>query len=129
MIFKTISLVEHGPDLSKAKNEKEVTAKIDTFLKNYVRSLLDKELPSKLTGHPDQPTKPLVRVRVEYIEESHTIAVGRFGNHFYHEIANPTEILLFKRMVFKKGQKGEASDVNFSDMEELIPENLVTILK
>ena len=40
MIFKTISLIEDGPDLSKAKDEKTIQAKVDKFLKDYIEKLL-----------------------------------------------------------------------------------------
>lgn len=99
MIFKTINLTEENPpDLKKAKNEKELQLKMEKFLVNYIENLLKKELPKKLTGHPDQPTLPLVRIRVEYEDENHVISVGRFGNNFLSRVANPPEMLLFKKV-------------------------------
>jgi hypothetical protein len=53
--------------------EKTVTAKIDQFLKAYVEKLLNDKLPKLLTGHPDQPVLPQVRVRVEYFDEKHQV--------------------------------------------------------
>ena len=74
----------------------------------YVNLLLTQELPKKLTGHPKQPTLPLVRIRVEYEEDSHQLAIGRFGNNFHNKVANPAEMLLFKKIV-KKTIKSENS--------------------
>ena len=84
-----------------------------------VNLCLFEELPKLLTGHPDQPTVPLVRVRVEYLDDQQQLSVGRFGNHFYERIANPSDILLFKKMSFKNADK---SGVAFSEanMEELM---------
>ena len=84
-----------------------------------VNFCLFEELPKLLTGHPEQPKVPLVRVRVEYLDDQHQLSVGRFGNHFHDRIANPADILLFKKMSFKNADK---SGVAFSDanMEELM---------
>ena len=68
------------------------------FLKNYVEELLETELDHLLTGHPKQPTLPLVRVRVFYSEDRHTLLPGKFGNHFDKRAANPSDILLFKKL-------------------------------
>ena len=66
--------------------EKKLTAKIDAFLKNYVESLLRLEVPKLLTGHPEQPVLPQVRVRVEYTDEKHQLSAARFGNHFLEKV-------------------------------------------
>ena len=66
----------------------------------------------KLTGDPNQPTLPLVRIRIEYVDDRQTLSVGRFGNHFMDRIANPSDILLFKKMTRAKMEK---AGVDFSD--------------
>ena len=68
----------------------------------------------KLTGDPNQPTQPLVRVRIEYIDDRQTLSVGRFGNHFMDRIANPADILIFKKMTKAKMEK---AGVDFSDQQ------------
>ena len=68
----------------------------------------------KLTGDPNQPTQPLVRVRIEYIDDRQTLSVGRFGNHFMDRIANPADILIFKKMTRAKMEK---AGVDFSDLQ------------
>ena len=81
---------------------------IESFLIKYIEKLLKEELPKKLTGHPNQPKKPLVRIRVEFEVDSHQLAVGRFGNNFHDRVANPAEMLLFKNV--KKRIKTEIGD-------------------
>ena len=71
-------------------------------------------LTDKLTGDPNQPTQPLVRVRIEYIDDRQTLSVGRFGNHFMDRIANPADILIFKKMTRAKMEK---AGVDFSDQQ------------
>ena len=131
MIFKNVSLNEASPDftppdVSKCKTDKEVQAKVEESLKKYVENLLKTELPKKLTGNLDQPTKPLVRVRVEYTREDMVLSVGRFGNHFLQTTANPNDILLFKKLVYVKSQKDE-SGLTAQDLEELVPENMAAL--
>ncbi len=74
MIFRTIC-IEDEIDFSQCYHlsEKKLTAQIETFLKNYVEKLLREEVPKLLTGHPNQPVLPQVRVRVEYTDEKHQV--------------------------------------------------------
>ena len=125
MIFKTISLLEEGPDTSGIEDENAVQAIIDQFLKNYVEKLLEEELPKLLTGHARQPKMPLVRVRVEYVNDKHILSIGRFGNHFMDRIANHSEILLFKRMVHvKKDLTAGSVDFSKDQMNDLMQSKL-----
>ena len=137
MIFRTVNLEADGPDMSKAKNEKEAQMKIEKFLTGYIETLLREELPKKLTGHPNQPKLPLVRVRVEFEVDSHQLAVGRFGNNFHDRVANPAEMLLFKNvkrriktesdsvsgMSFIKSQTGSEEIDAPASIEDIIKEN------
>merc|ERR1719510_2945723 len=68
----------------------------------------------KLTGDPNQPTLPLVRIRIEYVDDRQTLSVGRFGNHFMDRIANPSDILMFKKLTRAKMEK---AGVDFSDAQ------------
>jgi double-strand break repair protein MRE11 len=76
MIFRTIC-IEEEMNLADFRHlpDKKLTAKIDLFLKSYVEKLLEEETPKLLTGHPDQPVLPQVRVRVEYIDERHQVCL------------------------------------------------------
>ena len=75
MIFRTIC-IEEEMDFSDYHHlpEKKLTYAIDTFLKNFVDKLLKEEVPKLLTGHPNQPVLPQVRVRVEYTDEKHQVS-------------------------------------------------------
>jgi len=58
--------------------------------------------------------------------EDMVLSVGRFGNHFLQTIANPNDILLFKKLVYVKSQKDE-SGLTAQDLEELVPENMAAL--
>ena len=129
LIFKTISLLEEGPDTSRYEEESEIQAIIDQFLKDYIEKLLEDDLPPLLTGHPRQPKMPLVRVRVEYVNDKHILSVGRFGNHFMDRIANHSDILLFKRMTHvKKDLTAGSVDFSKAQMDDLMQRKHVFII-
>merc|ERR1719319_1500999 len=75
------------------------------------------EASDKLTGHPMQGQKPLLRLRVEYSDETHQLNTSRFGNNYIDKVANPGEILLFKKKVAERKANDEKIDVGA--MEEL----------
>merc|ERR1712226_73414 len=119
MIFKNISLFEETPDFKPpftkdCTEEKDIQSKVYDAIIEYVEKVLRDDLPDKLTGDPNQPTQPLVRVRIEYIDDRQTLSVGRFGNHFMDRIANPADILIFKKMTKAKMEK---AGVDFSDQQ------------
>ena len=99
MIFKTINIEDTSIDFTG--EEREVQMRIETYLKDQVyilydiphlvnlfriyqvEEILNTEIDSKLTGHPKQPELPLLRIRIEYTDETHQLAPGRFGNNFH----------------------------------------------
>ena len=126
MIFKTIWIEdpENGlQNIFNSADQKKVHAAIEKYLVKYVNKLLEKDLPSLLTNHPSQPTLPLVRVRVEYLDESHQLTASRFGNHFHDKVANPGEILLFRRRVVKK-EISEGTGFSKEAFEAIMPIDL-----
>jgi len=134
MIFKTISL-DSCDDLptsdggSMLKDEKKIQAHVEAYLKGVVEEML-LEVDGKLTGHPMQPTLPQLRLRVDYSDEAHQIAPGRFGNNFHDRVANPSEILLFRKRApgmkddkdggFEPHHMDRVGEAKGSSMEELI---------
>lgn len=125
MIFRTIWIEdpEHGlQNQFKFADQKKVHAAIEKYLIKYINKLLEL-LPSLLTGHPSQPTLPLVRVRVEYLDEAHQLTASRFGNHFHDKVANPNEVLLFRRRVIKR-EVGEESGFSKQAFDAIMPIDL-----
>ena len=126
MIFKDIWIEDPQHDLKdllNSTNQKKIAAGIEKFLVKYINGLLKNELPSLLTGHPSQPVLPLVRVRVEYSDDSHQLTVSRFGNHFHDKVANPNDILLFRRRSIKREVKEEAG-FSRKAFEDIMPIDL-----
>lgn len=53
----------------------------------------------KLTGHPNQPKEPLIRLRITYNEEDQMFNTIRFGQQYKEAVANSGDLILFKKCV------------------------------
>jgi len=86
--FKKINLNE--------TDEKKLLADIEKELKFEVQEMIQ-QAQAQLTGHPKQGQLPLLRLRVEYSDEKHQLNPVRFGNDFIGQVANPGNLLHFKK--------------------------------
>lgn len=75
------------------------------FVAERIESMI-KLAEAQLTGHPSQPTVPLIRLRVVYDAEVHMFNSVRFGTTYLGRVANPIDMILFK-----KRAKQSTSDV------------------
>ena len=71
MIFRNISLEAEIPEILSIIKDQTRDKEICSWLADYVHDLIDKEVPKLITGHPKQPQKPIIRVRVEYKDEKY----------------------------------------------------------
>lgn len=69
------------------------------------------EAKKKLTGHLDQPTKPLIRLRITYNEEDQMFNTIRFGQQYKDVVANPSDLILFKKFVQRNKQEKQHLDI------------------
>ncbi|GFV89364.1 double-strand break repair protein MRE11 [Trichonephila clavipes] len=87
----------------------------------YCRELVDQFLAKaedEHTGHPKQPQKPLIRLRVFCPPNFETFSVQRFGQSYVSRVANPKDIIHFSR---RKSEKMKPTEID--------AEMLKTILK
>merc|ERR1719154_891141 len=106
---------------------KRLNQAIETELKYEVEEMIV-EAGNLLTGHPKQGTRPLLRLRVEYTDESQQLNSARFGNMFMETVSNAGDILLFKKKAADRKVKkdnfdmdamnelGEGSNVTMEDL-------------
>lgn len=134
MLFRNVDL--EATKLKLKGTDKQVQKEIDLYLKKFVDDLLLNDLDQLLTGHESQPKLPLIRVRVYYREDSHTLLPGKFGNYFDKQVANASEILLFKRATREKKEKDNfdrqamedaATEMAGESMEDLIARYFATV--
>lgn len=50
------------------------------------------EAQRKITNSPSQPKEPLIRLKVDYINEDHAINEIRFGQQFNQQVNNVLQI-------------------------------------
>ncbi|CAL4135342.1 unnamed protein product [Meganyctiphanes norvegica] len=117
-VFAMVSLSDH--DLDDATSIME-NSPVENFVEEKVRDMI-KESETQITGHSKQPKKPLIRLRVEFSNEAQMFNVVRFGHKFAEVVANPEDMILFKKekKEVKKDELGidnDAMDAAFNDME------------
>lgn len=82
-----------------------------------------KEAEELRTGHPKQPSLPLIRLRCEYSDESELFNIVKFGQHFQGRVANPNgEIIRLKRCFTKSEDNKKLMD--FEKLDELYKDNM-----
>lgn len=95
-IFRTINIEDFVEELRL--NVGDTKAKVEKFYEQNVNEMIA-EAKGRLTGHPKQPTLPLIRLRVMYINELHAINQTRFGQKFDKQVANLDTVVTFKKTV------------------------------
>ena len=128
LVFKTISITDmRRIDLNEPDPKKKLQM-IETELKYEVEEMIS-QADMKLTGHALQGKKPLIRLRVEYTDESQQLNSARFGNMFVDTVCNASEILLFKKKVAERKVKVDNFDAEamgqLIDGDEVTMEDLV----
>ncbi|XP_070492469.1 double-strand break repair protein MRE11 [Chironomus tepperi] len=109
-IFKAIELKNFEDELQQIKgNPKD---KIEKFLEQEVEQMI-KDSKALCTGHPKQKTLPLIRLRVQFEETDHLLNVKRFGQKFVETVANPGDILLFRKSI----KRLKTAKINIDDGE------------
>lgn len=84
-VFDTVFVDEVLADLNLTNelNKKKVIEKILGFMKNKIEEML-KEAEKQKTGDPNQPTLPLIRLRMIYTDDSVELNINpiRFSNQY-----------------------------------------------
>lgn len=74
----------------------------------------------QLTGHPNQPKEPLIRLRIHYSDENHMFNPIRFGHQYTGQVANPSDIIAFKKVT--KRSKAEQALFDTDAMKKVFAE-------
>lgn len=112
-IFESISLSEYDDQLELY--EGDTSAKVQSFAAAKIEEMMRKA-EEKYTGKLDQPKEPLIRLRLLYSEEEQMFNAIRFGQQYNTKVANPMDIVLFKRQI--KRTKGDAKCLDEEVMEQ-----------
>lgn len=102
-VFRSIELQSYAEE--RGFDEGDTEKKVICLAKEHVEEMIS-EANNKITGHPDQPTLPLIRLRCVYEKEEHMFNAIRFGQEYVNRVANPVDLLKFKKQI--KRVKGES---------------------
>ncbi|XP_066589059.1 double-strand break repair protein MRE11 [Prorops nasuta] len=94
LIFDNLILSEH-------ELEEDYTRKLSDCVCEYIDKHIENELipkaAEKLTGHPDQPKQPIIRLRIFYSKDEEVFNAIRLSQKYCDEVVNPTEMIIFKK--------------------------------
>lgn len=123
-VFDNVHVSKDMPEL--AVKSKELWPNL---ILKYVRDFIEHELMPRaaelLTGHPEQPTLPLIRVRVHLQDDSQRFENNKISQIFCEDVANPMDIILFVKDSRSVGcTKSNAGDVpvKFFDFDDIYDE-------
>ncbi|XP_030555184.1 double-strand break repair protein MRE11 [Drosophila novamexicana] len=94
-IFDSIDIDSIATKLNLKQGDASI--KVCDFAKNRVEAMIE-EAKSLLTGHPKQPTLPLIRLRLRYTDETHMFNTIRFGQMFSTRVANVADVVKFEKL-------------------------------
>ncbi|KAL7741992.1 hypothetical protein ACLKA6_018249 [Drosophila palustris] len=112
-VFDSINLEECVDKLNLG--EGDASTKVYNFALERVEAMI-KQAKTMLTGHPKQPTLPLIRLRLLFSEESHMFNTVRFGQMFLTRVANPADMVKFDKLKKFRG-KSEKTSVDKEAMQ------------
>lgn len=114
-IFKIIEL-KHFDEEIQAFRGSNLREKIEKFLDGEIENLI-KESKKLISGHPKQPKLPLIRLRVQFEEAEELLNIKRFGQKYAERVANPGDMLLFKKNIKRlKAAKIELDEKEMSNV-------------
>lgn len=105
-VFDSIVLPDRADELGL--NEGDASKKVEAFAKERVEAMIA-QAETQLTGHPRQPTLPLIRLRLLYTDEACMFNAIRVGQMFRTRVANQ-DIVLFSKLI--KRTKMEAVNLD-----------------
>ncbi|XP_068150460.1 double-strand break repair protein MRE11 isoform X2 [Drosophila tropicalis] len=104
-IFESINLSDMAAELGL--DEGDAKSKVEKFARMKIEEMIERS-KDRLTGHPKQPEIPLIRLRLLYPNESYMFNTIRFGQEYNSRVANPADIVHFKKLI----QKSKAETIN-----------------
>ncbi|XP_043657374.1 double-strand break repair protein MRE11 [Drosophila teissieri] len=106
-VFESVVLNDHAEELGLA--EGDASTKVFKYAKERVEAMIERAA-AQHTGHPKQPTLPLIRLRLLYTDESCMFNAIRFGETFSTRVANVQDVVQFSKVV--KRTKTEAVNLD-----------------
>lgn len=97
-IFESINMAEYFDELGL--DEGDVQQKMQIFAAEKIEDMI-KRAEEKLTGNEKQPKVPLIRLRLDITDVEQQFNAIRFGQQYSGRVANPQDMIVFKRKITK----------------------------
>ncbi|GBP05148.1 Double-strand break repair protein MRE11 [Eumeta japonica] len=111
-VFESVNIMDLAEELGL--DEGDASNKVKVMAQEKVEVMLEraKEL---ITGHPRQPILPSIRLRLVFSDEDQMFNGIRLGQMFNDRVANPADMIHFKKLV--KKEKKEQSNFDKEEMK------------
>ncbi|XP_001603844.2 double-strand break repair protein MRE11 [Nasonia vitripennis] len=102
-VYSRLNLDQHNVGLSNFQYRpgpfgkiisKKRTEAVQDFVDSYIENVLLPQTREQETGHPKQPTKPLIRLKVLCSQEQDRFSAVRLVNKYQEEVANAKDMIL-----------------------------------
>lgn len=111
-IFDSINLVDYQDQLKRI----DVQEQVKKIVAKKVEEMIELS-KTKLTGHPKQPTLPIIRLRIQFENEDQIFNSIRFGQNYMDRVANPNDMILRQKITKKRD---EIKPLDKSVMNEIL---------
>ncbi|XP_014273962.1 double-strand break repair protein MRE11 [Halyomorpha halys] len=105
-VFETAKLADWNMKLPTNKTNEAV----QDYVAKYIKNKMLPKAREQFTGHPDQPTLPLIRLRLEFTEEYEEFNTKRFSQSLSKYVANVDDAVLLKRDTSNTKRKRKANE-------------------
>ncbi|XP_037822124.1 double-strand break repair protein MRE11 [Lucilia sericata] len=111
-VFESVNIMDLAEELRL--DEGDASNKVRAMAEEKVEVMLERA-KQLLTGHPKQPTLPSIRLRLVFTDEDQMFNGIRLGQMFNERVANPGDMIHFKKMI--KKEKKEKSNFDKEEMK------------
>ncbi|XP_017860403.1 PREDICTED: double-strand break repair protein MRE11-like [Drosophila arizonae] len=114
-IFESIDLEDYVDKLTLKQGD--ASTKVYNFAIKRVEDMIE-QAKTLLTGHPKQPTIPLIRLRLRYTDETYMFNTIRFGQIFGSRVANGADVVKFEKLI--KRTKSDKVNIDKDAMQRVM---------
>lgn len=94
-VFDNIDMTEFFDELNAVPDD--IPGAVQEIIKQRIEEMLERA-KEQINDNPKQPKRPLIRLRIMYQDEEHVFNALRFGQQYQQRVANPLDMILFKKL-------------------------------
>lgn len=131
-VFDSITLSDHTEEIDEGNGDK--IQNIQAFVAKRIEEMIKKSESQINKNNPVQPKQPLIRLNIVFNDESQMFHGSRFGQQYSDRVANPNDIISFRKfkkrikmdaIEFDKNALNDAYNKEAGDKDEIRVEDIV----